>query len=68
MMFVAYTVVVVCRKLVGELKDCCSNNGGLEKKKKNCFQTQTVLLQLAKQCATPAIYSCYQHASLGEAT
>lgn len=34
MMFVAYTVVVVCRKLVGELKDCCSNNGGLEKKKK----------------------------------
>lgn len=37
MMFVAYTVVVVCRKLVGELKDCCSNNGGLEKKKKKLF-------------------------------
>lgn len=66
MMFVVYTVVVVYRKLVGELKDCCSNNGGLEKK--ICFQTQTVLLQLVKQCATPAIYSCYQHASLGEAT
>lgn len=32
MMFVVYTVVVVYRKLVGELKDCCSNNGGLEKK------------------------------------
>lgn len=54
MMFVVYTVVVVYRKLVGELKDCCSNNGGLEKKKKSVFKHRpsccsllnNVLLQL----------------------
>jgi len=66
MMFVVCTVVVLHRKLIGELKDCCSNNGGLEKNA--CFQTQAILLQLIKQCATPAIYSSYQCSSLEEAT
>lgn len=66
MMFVVCRVVVLYRKLIGELKDCCSNNGGLEKNA--CFQTQAILLQLVKQCATPANYSCDQCSGLGEAT
>lgn len=65
-MFVVYMVIIMCRKLIAELEDYCSNNGGLEKNFKcSIFRHGPFCCGLLNNAA-PAIYSCYQYASLGE--
>lgn len=65
-MFIVYMVIIVYRKLIAQLEDYCSNNGGLEKK----FRCSVFIHRLYCCCllnnATPAIYSCYLYASIGE--
>lgn len=65
-MFVVCMVIIVSRKLIAELEDYCSNNGGLDKKFKcSIFRHGPFYCGLLNN-ATPAIYSCISMQVLGK--